>query len=239
MATTALPTRPRRTPGVARTALTMLTLLVAGLLLGGTAAPASAEDGFRYWNYSHLEGDTFAFAQTGPADFTPKDGGVEGWRFGTSTVSQGLEPRANLDEVGFDAVCGDTDAAEGEKRVAVLIDYGTDAEAASGAEIPQPVAECAVVPGDANGQQTLESVAQVRADGAMICAIDGYPAKGCGEPVSDATVSADQQPVEFTLTGAAADDGGGNSGAVAAIVAALIAILGGTAFAVNRRRQSD
>ena len=85
----------------------------------------------------------------------------------------------------------------------MLVDYGTEADA-DGAEIPEPRAECAVVPADATGQQVLESVVDVRSDKGMICALDGYPAAGCGEPVGDAEVSADEQTVAFTLP--ASDD---------------------------------
>ncbi|HET6654034.1 MAG TPA: SCO2322 family protein [Nocardioides sp.] len=189
-------TSHRRVVGVLLTALLSLFAVLAG------AGPSYAEDGFRYWNYSHLQGDTFEFAQTGPGDFTPKEGDVEGWRFGTSTVATGIAPRADLAEVNFDTVCGDAEAATGEKRVAVLVDYGTEADA-DGAEIPDPVAECAVVPEDANGQQTLESVVDLRTAQSMICALDGYPAKGCGDPVGDAQVEAEEATVAFVLPAAA------------------------------------
>ena len=192
------------TPRTRRTVGALLAVLASVFLVALSAGSASAEDGYRYWNYSHLEGDTFAFAETGPGDTNPEDGSVEGWRFGTSTVSQGVFPRADLAEVGFDAVCADTEAADGEKRVAVLVDYGTEADAA-GAEVPEPRGECAVVPADATGQQVLESVVEVRTAKNMICALDGYPAQGCGEPVGDAEVSADEQPVAFTLP-ASVDD---------------------------------
>ena len=219
-------TSPRRVVGVLLTALLSVSAVLAG------AGPSYAEDGFRYWNYSHLKGDTFEFAQTGPGDFTPKDGDVEGWRFGTSTVTTGIAPRADLATVNFDTVCGDFETATGEKRVAVLVDYGTAADA-DGTEIPEPVAECAVVPENANGQQTLESVVDLRTDQSMICALDGYPAKGCGDPGGDAQVEADEATVAFTLP-AAADEttvtaGDDNAEAAAeeddGVSPALIAVL--------------
>jgi hypothetical protein len=73
-------------PAVRRTVGSLLALVASLLLVTGTAGSASAEDGYRYWNYSHLTGGAWEFAQTGPGDFTPKDGDVEGWRYGTSTV---------------------------------------------------------------------------------------------------------------------------------------------------------
>lgn len=245
---------PRRVVGA------LLAALLAPAAVVAAASPSYAEEGYRYWNYSHLQGDTFEFAQTGPGDFTPKDGDVEGWRFGTSTVSAGIEPRADLAEVNFDSVCGDAEAAEGEKRVAVLIDYGVEADA-DGAEVPEPTADCAVVPDDANGQQTLQSVADVRADGALICALDGYPAQGCGDPVKDAQVQADEATVPFVLpasateaTGDAGDDASpaaddtaqaadetDDSGVNATLIAvlALVVVLGAVATLLYRRNRES
>ena len=213
----------------------MLSTALAGLLLGFTAAPAAAEDGFRYWSYFHLNGDEFVFAQTGPGDFTPEDGDVEGWRFGTSTQSQAIWPRVDLEQVDFESVCGDAQAAEDEKRVAVLIDFGTTADAPDGAEVPEPVAECAVVPADANGQQTLQAVADVRADGAMVCGIDGYPAKGCGEAIKDAQVPTDEQPVEFALASSDAAEDGNDWVPIAAI--GVILAMGIAAYPMFRRNR--
>lgn len=236
---------PRTHRRAARPALAALIAVLASVfLVAGTAGSASAEDGYRYWNYSHLEGDTFAFAQTGPGDATPKDGATEGWRFGTSTASQGIFPRADLSKVDFDTVCEAADAADGEKRVAVLVDYGTEADA-DGAEVPEPQAACAVVPTDATGQQVLESVVDVRAEKGMICALDGYPAKGCGDPVGDAQVSGDEQTVAFTVptsgddTQAASetteDEGGVNWVLIG--VLALVVVLAAAAVPLYRRNR--
>jgi hypothetical protein len=237
-------TSHRRVVGV------LLTALLSALVVLAGASPSYAEDGFRYWNYSHLNGDTFEFAQTGPGDFTPKDGDVEGWRFGTSTASTGIEPRADLAEVDFDSVCGDTEAADGEKRVAVLVDYGVAADA-DGAEVPDPIAECAVVPQDANGQQTLESVVDLRTDQSMICALNGYPAQGCGDPVGDAEVEADEATVAFALPAAAeqsdtapqpdtaeeSEEGGLSPALIAVLV--LIVVLAVVAVPLYRRNRES
>ena len=178
--------------------------------------------------------------------YTPEDGAVEGWRYGTSTVSAGIFPRADLAEVSFDSVCEGAEAADGEKRVAVLVDFGTE-EDADGAEVPDAFAECAVVPADANGSQVLESVVDVRAEGGMTCALDGYPAQGCGEQVKNAEVSADQETVSFTLPASAdaepaaadraADD---ESGFPWTLVAVLVvaAVLAALAVPLYRRKQS-
>ena len=248
------PASPAASPSIARRAVlrTLLALVVpvlaaAGLVLT-TSAPAHAEAGYRYWNYAHLQGQEWVFADTGPGDFTPEDGAVEGWRYGTSTVSQGIFPRADLAEVSFDSVCEGAEAADGEKRVAVLVDFGTE-EDADGAEVPDAFAECAVVPADANGSQVLESVVDVRAEGGMICALDGFPAQGCGEQVKNAEVSADQETVAFALpasadTDPAAADGAADSeeesGFPWTLVAVLVvaAALAALAIPMYRRKQS-
>ena len=231
-------TSHRRIAGVILSALLALMTVLAG------ASPSQAEDGYRYWNYSHLDGDTFAFAETGPADFVPEEGDVEGWRFGTSTVSDGIEPRADLATVSFDAVCGDSKAAADEKRVAVLVDFGTEADA-DGAEVLAPRAECAVVPTAANAQLVLESVVDVRAEKGMICALDGYPATGCGAPVGDAKVQADEATVDFTLPASAespaeaADDSGDGVSWPLIGVGALVLVLAAVAVPLYRRNRES
>ena len=230
-------------PVLRRTVGVLLTLLASAFVLAGTAGTASAADGYRYWNYSHLEGDAFVFAKTGPGDYTPKDGAVEGWRYGTSTVSQGVFPRADLSKVTFDAVCGDAKAGTGEKRVAVLVDYGTAADA-QGAQTPEPKADCAVVPTAANGQQVLESVVDVRSEKGMICALDGYPVKGCGDPVANAKVSNSEPTVAFQLPASAADtkpaaaqaDTGGTGWALIAVIAVVV-VLAVVAIPLYRRNR--
>lgn len=243
---------PRRTLRTLRTVLALLApvlaavLAAAGLVLT-TAAPAHAEDGYRYWNYSHLQGQEWVFADTGPGDFTPEEGAVEGWRYGTSTVSQGIFPRADLTEVTFDAVCQGTEAGAEEKRVAVLVDFGTEQDA-QGAEVPEPIAACAVVPADATGAQVLESVVEVRQADGLICALDGYPAQGCGDPVKNAKVSADEEPVGFALPAAAEEteqtaadaDEPAQSAFPWTLVAVLVvvAVLAAVAIPMYRRKNS-
>jgi hypothetical protein len=241
-----MPTAPlRRTFGI------LFSLLLAGLVVGGTAGTAHAEDGYRYWNYFHLDDGAWAFSDKGIGQYTPQDGDVEGLRFGTSTASTGLEPRADLAAVTFDAICADP-APEGQKRVAFVIDYGTEADA-GGAQTPDPTADCAVVDAKATSLQALESLVDVRAGDGLLCAIDGYPAKGCGDPVKNATVPGDEPTVAFALpssaddTAAAAD--GDNSAAsdnaedddnttILVVIVAAAAVIGLGALALNRRRNA-
>lgn len=216
----------------------LLALLLAGLTLIATAGPSAAEDGYRYWNYSHLEKGELVFAKTGPGQFVPKDGAVEGWRYGTSTVSQGIAPRADLTKVTFDSVCGDEKTSATTKRVAMLIDYGTKADA-DGADVPKAEAACAVVPTKATGTQALESVVKLRTESEQICALDGYPASGCGVPVKDATISEDERAVTFALPSSEKADSDDDSDTPWTLigVAAAVVVLGGLAVPLYRRNR--
>ncbi|TXL57896.1 SCO2322 family protein [Aeromicrobium terrae] len=215
----------------------LLALLLAGLTLIVTAGPSAAEDGYRYWNYSHLEKGEMVFAQTGPGQFVPKDGAVEGWRFGTSTVSQGIAPRADLTKVTFAKACAGEKKSATTKRVAILIDYGTKADA-DGADVPKAEAACAVVPTKATGTQALESVVKLRTDKEQICALDGFPASGCGVPVKDATIPADEQAVTFALPSSdTADSDDSDTPWTLIGVAAAVIVLGGLAVPLYRRNR--
>lgn len=234
----------RRTVGV------LSSLLLATLFVTGFAGTAHAKDGYRYWNYFHLSGSAWEFSQVGAADYDPQDGDVEGYRFGTSTVSDmdGIPPRADLDEVTFDAICADEEAAAGEKRIAVVLDYGTEADA-DGATPPAPIGKCAVVEAEADGAQVLHAVVDVRVEGAMSCAIDGYPAKGCGAPVKDAQDVADEEAVAFELpssdAASASDDAASESADQDGDllwplvgVGLVVVLIGSSALAMNRRKSS-
>ena len=232
-------------PLVRRTAGFLSALLLAAAAVVGLAGPAQAEDGFQYWHYSHLQDGAWAFAETGPADFTPEDGAVEGYRFGTSTMSQPIEPRADLEEVNFDTVCAGTEAAEGEKRVAIVLDYGTDDV---DSEPPAPRAECAAVPEDASGQDVLGEVAEVRVEGGMTCALDGHPASGCGVPVADAEVPAEEETVAFELPADAEEEGTTDAGAETSAgndllwplvgIGLVVVLIAAAALAMNRRSKT-
>lgn len=178
--------------------------LLAALVLPAGAANAAA---YRYWGYYQWDGKAWAFAQKGPGQITPADGSVEGYRFAIGDVDVTRFPRTT--EVDFEAICGDTKAADGKKRVAVVLDFGRAADSADGATPPEPETRCASVPVAATGLEVLGAVAEVRTDKSLICGVDGYPATGCGEEVK--TVSAEakaaDEPVDFASPGAeSADD---------------------------------
>lgn len=204
--TTARRTTARSVP------LRLAALLAAALLaavagvstLGALTAPAQAGGAaqiYRYWAYFHVEGEEYVASDVGLADFVPEDGTVEALRYAAPADFNAPNlPRADLGEVTFDAVCADTEAEEGQKRVAVVVDYGVEDDS-EGAEVPEPTASCAAVPESANALQTVGAVAEVRTgDGGLLCAVGGYPASGCGGVVDSAT-PADDGAVDFTVTG--------------------------------------
>ena len=190
--------------------LPLLTLLLAGFVSVGTAPAAQAADVYRYWGYYTVTDGAFVAQETGPSGATPKDGDIEGYRYAAPADFKNPNlPRADLTVVTFDAVCGDKTAAGGDKRVAVLIDYGVDSDAAEGETPPEPEALCAVVPEKFNGLQTLQSVApdlrtQKSSFGPLLCGISGYPATGCADVKVSEGSPADGPAVEFT--GLAGDD---------------------------------
>ncbi|WP_225849545.1 SCO2322 family protein [Streptomyces sp. HPF1205] len=160
---------------------------MAALVLVTLAAAPARATGYRYWSYWLLGADgAWTYAQTGPAFHTPHDGDVEGWRFAVSrdAADKATRPR---ETPAFATVCAHTPPAPGRKRVALVIDAGTDADAPAG-ETPArgPRTACARVPEDASSADALAAVAKpLRYDSSgILCAIDGYPAAGCGEQVS-------------------------------------------------------
>ena len=225
----------------ARLITVVLTTLAALAAAVATSAPAQAEDGFKYWGYYQLTGGQWTAAKKGADSLTPKDGTVEGWHYAVTTTKPDRPPRI---DATFQDVCADTTAEQGQKRVAVAIDYGTAAEADDEETPPQPEAACAVVPDDANGQQVLESVAQVRVEGGLSCAVNGYPATGCGDPVSDVQIPQNEPAVDFALPAeasgseqqqSAAADGAGVSWPLLG-VGALVVLLAAGAVTLARRR---
>lgn len=224
----------------------LLAAVLAALMVGLSAGAANAATGYRYWNYFHVQNGQYAFAKTGAGDYTPKNGAVEAYRYGTSTTSKGIPPRADLSKYDFATICKGTKAASGQKRVAVIIDYGTKADAPTGQAPPEPRTACAAVPSDANGQQVLDAVAQVRQH-PYTCGIDGYPATGCSVTVKNAAESTGQ-PVTFALPKAASGNtstggstgsstGGSGSGPWPWVALAVICLaLAWGAYAMNNRR---
>ncbi|MFJ8000871.1 SCO2322 family protein [Streptomyces sp. NPDC096310] len=157
-------------------------VVALGLVLGSGAGGAQAA-GYRYWSFWQTTGGSWAYATQGPAVLRPADGTVTGFRFAVSADSgDAARPRTAPD---FAAVCAATPARDGAKRIAVVVDAGTAADAPAGEEPPAPRARCARVGTDATAADALAAVAKPLRynSAALLCAISGYPESGCGEQV--------------------------------------------------------
>ncbi|MCL2551357.1 MAG: SCO2322 family protein [Actinomycetia bacterium] len=232
----------RRTPAAVLAAATAAAFAV----LLAAAAPAQAT-GYRYWSYWLRSGGTWTYAQTGPAMHTPADGDVEGWRFAVSrdAAATAVQPRGAAD---FATICAGTPAAKGSKRVALVIDPGTAADAPGGETPPAPRTACARIPAGASSADAVAAVARpLRYDSSgILCAIAGYPRSGCGETVSGgkataggSTGSGGGAATSGSSTTAAAPSshhGGGPSAGLYAGIAA-VAVVGGAAVWQARRRK--
>ncbi|GGS94626.1 SCO2322 family protein [Streptomyces chromofuscus] len=200
-------------------------LLAAPFLLLNTGQAQAA--GYRYWSFWELDGKAWTYATQGPSTARPVDGSVQGFRFAVSVDSQDASrPRGTAD---FTAICAGTPARDGTKRVALVIDFGTASEAPSGETPPRARTACAQVSPDATTAEALAAVAKpLRYDtNALLCAIAGYPERGCGEQVTDSEQS--------TAGKDEASDAGPAAGMWAGIAA--IAVLGAAAVWQTRRRR--
>ncbi|MEU1625295.1 SCO2322 family protein [Streptomyces sp. NPDC020096] len=221
-----------RSPLSRARALLAVPVLAATVLL--TAGPAQA-DGYRYWSFWGRDQNAWTYAQTGPAMTKPSDGDVEGWRFAVSADSaSAAKPRGDAE---FSRICANTETKDGMKRVALVLDFGTRADAPSGGTPPPPHTACAQVPQDASAADALAAVAKpLRYSSAgLVCAITGYPQSGCGEQVTSGgnsrhtpAPSASAQPRE--------SGNGPSLGLFAGI--AVVVVLGAAALWQTRRRRS-
>ncbi|UPT46948.1 SCO2322 family protein [Streptomyces sp. WAC00303] len=219
----------------------LLAALVAAsaVLLGAGSAEAA---GYRYWSFWDGNGKNWEYATQGPSLLRPDDGAVQGFRFAVSEDSgDAAQPRRAPD---FGAICADTPAKDGQKRVALVIDPGTAADAPDGEKPPAPRTACAQVAPDASSAEALASVAKpLRYDSsAMLCAISGYPKSGCGEQVSGEDGSAKPTP-STTASGRTADEADNDSGdsgggpSVGLLIGIGAVLLLGVAAVVQARRR--
>ncbi|MFJ1805328.1 MULTISPECIES: SCO2322 family protein [unclassified Streptomyces] len=218
-------------------------LVLAALLLSLTGAVQSAQAaGYRYWSFWDRTGDGWTYATQGPSTARPVDGDVQGFRFAVSADSQdAARPRG---AASFAAICAKTPARDGTKRVALVIDFGTAADAPGGEAPPSPTPRtaCARVSPDATTAEALAAVAKpLRYDAnALLCAIAGYPARGCGEQVSGQASEPASGPASGTRKPTSAEqpekDGGPSVGLYAG--AGAVAVLGAAAVRQARRRGS-
>ncbi|MGW1535863.1 SCO2322 family protein [Streptomyces aureus] len=217
-----------------RTAAPALALALALLLLVLGGAGQARAVGYRYWSFWDLTGGKWTYATEGPSTARPSDGDVQGFRFAVSEDSQhAVQPRGERE---FAAICAKTPARHGTKRIALVIDPGTAADAPSGETPPAARTACARVAPDASTAEALAAVAApLRYDtNALLCAITGYPRTGCGDPVAAGGPTG--TPAATTKPHASAPAGHGPSVGVLA-GAAAVAALGAAAVWQARRRK--
>lgn len=163
-----------------------------GIVVPAAVLPATSHAAaYRYWSYWLGSERGWAYANVGPAFRVPADGTVEGWRFSVSGAEGNHAPSFAAD---FDAVCGDTNAVDGRKRVAVIVDPGLTSHAPEGEQPPGSWAMCVVAEPRATGYDVLRSVATVRAERGLICGIGGYPARGCADVLAAPTPTKTPSP---------------------------------------------
>lgn len=231
----------RRTPVPARlrspAALLLAALVAASAVLLGAGSAEAA--GYRYWSFWQGNGENWEYATQGPSLLRPDDGTVQGFRFAVSEDSgDAAQPRRAPD---FGTICAGTPAKDGAKRVALVIDPGTAADAPDGEKPPAPRTACARVAPDASSAEALAAVAKpLRYDSsAMLCAISGYPESGCGEQVSGDAGSAKPSAPSKTAENKEGEGGGGGGGPSAGLLVGLGAVLSlgiAAVFQARRRR---
>ncbi|MFE9253714.1 SCO2322 family protein [Streptomyces sp. NPDC006879] len=212
-----------------------MTLLAAG--------PAQAT-GYRYWSFWERDGGRWVYATQGPSTTRPADGSVQGFRFSVSedsAVGSPL-PRGTAE---FATLCKDTPAREGKKRVALLVDFGLPRDAPQGESPPQsePRGYCASLAPAATTAEALAVVATPLRynSAALLCAIAGYPRRGCGDQVAQAEPrNTAPAPAPSTATAPGTAESGGGSGPSVGLLAAVSAVIALATAALwqNRRRRT-
>lgn len=224
----------------------LLSLVLAALVVLGTAGTAAADSSFQYWSYYQVKDGAFTYAPKGTGDVVPADGSIEGHRWSATPMGKTNAPRADLTELTFDSICAEAEAGAGEKRVAVIVDFGLEQDALGGDETPEPFADCAVVPEKATGLQVLDAVADVRTQassmGTSLCAIDGYPSTSCADQSSDVASPADEvvaievRSADSAGGAAAEDEDDSNLPVLLGVGAAVVALGAGGALMARRNR---
>lgn len=216
----------------------LIALIAASIVGVAVASPAAADESYRYWSYWNIADGAWVLADAGPADKTPADGTVEGWRFSINGISNTDLPRYSPD---FGSVCADTPAQDGRKRVALIVDPGEASDAPEGETPPGPWARCVVAEPSATGYDILRAAATVRMQDGLTCDINGYPSTECAAAV--ATPADEPQPAptpSLSLAAAPAPTGDAASGSPLAIAlgAAVVVVIAGAAVVLMRRRRA-
>ncbi|MFI8516757.1 SCO2322 family protein [Streptomyces sp. NPDC085481] len=226
----------------------------AALLTVAVAAPAQAA-GYRYWSFWEEQGGEWGYATQGPATARPADGDAIGFRFAVSRdSSDAAQPSSAPD---FATICAGVEKKEGTKRIAVVVDFGGPQDAPPGETPPAktPKAGCPQVRESATAAEALAAVAKpLRYDAnALLCGIEGYPEKGCGEQVAEgeptkptgeasasgpsASASASSPPARSSSSASSSSSSDSGGPSVGLVVGGAAVLLLGTAGVVQARRR--
>jgi len=228
---------------IRRLLATLLAAFFGVLAVTTVAAPAQATDYYRYWVFFTVDNGAYVASELGVGAVKPADGTIEAFRWAApADYKKPNLPRIDLATVTFDSVCGDTPAVDGQKRVVVLVDFGV-AEDAAGVAVPEAAAECSQVATDATAFQVLQKVVEVRSDnskfGPLLCGIEGFPATGCADEVTQTATPADSGFVNIATDEPAAEaEDDDNKGLLYTGLAAVVALLLGGGYFVARRAKS-
>lgn len=235
-------TSPRPVRAGARTGVRAAVALLVVALAALVAAPQAQAAAYRYWGYFQLTDGAWAFAQKGPEQTVPKDGSVEGWRFAVADQSSTRAPRVIPT---FDQLCSGTTKASGQKLVGLVVDFGRPADSSDSSTPPAPRGECVSVPQDATGSAVLVAAGlTLRVDKGLMCAIQNWPASGCGEPVAQVPAAAQSPDASITLPAKASpskeatDENAGDGGLPTAAwigIAAVVVVAAGLGLLARRR----
>jgi hypothetical protein len=179
-----------------RATATALAVAVLGvpvtLGLAVALAPAAEASTYRYWSYWWGERPgkpaAWQYASQGPATHSVGDTWVLGWRFATAPENGASAPRQSA---SFAALCPGLDTpVSGSVRVALVVDYGSSADAPPGQSPPTTSTvrvECLTLPTSprVTGSSVLAAAGvPVRSEGGLVCALDGYPKGECAPLVT-------------------------------------------------------
>lgn len=179
--------------------------------------PAQAAT-YQYWSYFHSGDAAWTMSMEG-ASRIPADGTVEGWRFvETSGDALAPEPRVAPD---FTALCAGVEAPAGQKRVALVVDYGT----VSAADQRDTLSTCVTVEESADGFAVLQAATTILATDGMVSCIQGVPSATC-------------EPVPSLVTTTAGETTRANSGLSSWIYAVIAAGLVGAFLLLGRRKRN-
>jgi hypothetical protein len=194
-------------------AVALVALFAVFGMVVSSGATAKAES-FTYWSLWVEADGKWAPSQQGASELEVTDQSVLGAKYLESEVELTTSDAPEI-RPDYATLCPDLPAAEGQVRVAVILEYGGADLAPEGTNPPGNTTECVTIPEPVTASVALENADSVTADSAgFITAINGYP-----EGASGASVTPSAVPVGDP------DDQGTNSWLIIVVGIVVLAIL--------------